>query len=69
MSQIQDRIKSESKACIGVCNDNMVCMDCVQRYDDRIIPANATKCEAYPNGKPLAIVFSETKECGEYVKE
>lgn len=68
-TKIKDRIESEAKACVGVCNANMVCSDCVQRYDDSLIPANATKCEAYPDGKPLTIVFSETKECSEYVKE
>lgn len=68
-NKMKDRIKSESKACVGVTNDGMVCKDCVQRYDDRLIPANAAKCEAYPDGKPLDIVFGETKECDEYVKE
>lgn len=68
-SKLKKRIESEAKSCVGVCNTNMVCIDCIQRYDDAEIPANATKCEAYPNGKPLAIVFGETKECMEYVKE
>lgn len=68
-NKMKDRIESEAKACIGVHNGAMVCKDCVQRYDDSEIPANATKCEAYPDGKPLAIVFGETKECDEYVKE
>lgn len=68
-SETKKKIESEAKACIGACNANMVCADCVQRYDDRLIPANATKCEAYPGGKPLAIVFGETKECDEYVEE
>lgn len=66
---IQKRIESESKACIGVCNDSMVCSDCLLRYDDSTVPANSTKCEAYPGGKPMAIVFGDTKECSEYVKE
>lgn len=69
MSELRKRIESEAKACVGAHNGNMVCVDCVQRYDDSKIPANASKCEAYPNGKPLAIVFGETKECDEYVKE
>lgn len=69
MSDMKARIGSEARACIGCTNDSMVCKDCVQRYDDSVIPANASRCEAYPNGKPLAIVFSETKECDEYVKE
>ena len=69
VAELKDRIENEAKACIGACNANVVCADCVQRYDDSLIPANATKCEAYPNGKPLAIVFGETKECDEYVKE
>lgn len=69
MSEIQKRIDSEAQACVGTCNANMVCKDCVQRYDDRVIPANASKCEAYPSGKPLDIVFGETEECDEYVKE
>lgn len=67
--EMQKKIESEAKACIGTCNANMVCADCVQRYDDSVIPANASRCEAYPDGKPLAIVFSEMKECDEYVKE
>lgn len=69
MPSIKERIESEAKACIGSSNANMICKDCVQRYDDSDVPANASKCEAYPDGKPLAIVFGKTKECDEYVKE
>lgn len=69
MDKMKERISSESKSCIGVQNKNMVCADCVQRYDDVFIPANATRCEAYPSGKPLEIVFGETKKCPEYTKE
>lgn len=68
-SEMQKRIESEARACIGYNNDSMVCKDCVQRYDDSKIHGNAFKCEAYPAGKPNAIVFGEAKECDEYVKE
>lgn len=69
MAGLKKRIESESKACVGVCNANMVCVDCLQRFNDAQIPANATRCEAYPGGKPLDIVFGKAKECSEYVKE
>ena len=69
MADLKERTESESRACMGVCNANMVCADCLQRFNDARIPANATRCEAYPSGKPLDIVFGKTTKCSEYVKE
>lgn len=69
MANMKKRIESESMACVGTCNANMVCVDCLQRYNDSVIPANASRCEAYPDGKPLDIVFGKTTKCPEYVKE
>lgn len=69
MSKIGERVKSESRACIGTHNAGMVCVDCIFRYDDSKIPANASRCEAFPNGKPYDIIFGETMECSKYLKE
>lgn len=60
-------IKSEQKAVVRVKNDNLVCRDCLQRWDDNIIFGNVSKCEFYPQCKPLEVLRGG--KCNEYVKE
>ena len=41
------RIKSESKAVIRVTNKNLVCKDCLFKYDDDTKLGNTSKCAIY----------------------
>lgn len=66
--EIEKRIESEARAIKAMKNADMVCKDCVQRCDDSLAPRNAGVCEAFPNGKPIGVMFQK-EECDEYVKE
>lgn len=62
-----DKIKSEQQAIVRTTNDDLVCKDCVQRLDDGVIFGNTSRCEAYPQCKPIEVL--KGGECDEYVKE
>lgn len=64
---MRDRVLSEQSAIMPVTNADLVCKDCVQRFDDGLILGNVSKCEAYPVCKPKKILLGG--ECDEYVKE
>lgn len=67
MNDMEKRIQSESKATIGITNQDLVCRDCVQRYDDGFIFGNVSKCEFYPVCKPIEVLNGG--KCDQYVKE
>lgn len=64
---LRDRVESEERAVIGIHNDTLVCKDCLLRYDDSVKLGNMSKCEAYPDMKPMAVINGG--ECTEYIKE
>lgn len=66
-NKFRDRIESESRAAARISNDDMVCKDCLLRYDDSTINRNTTMCEAYPKLKPYDVLAG--RGCDEYVKE
>lgn len=52
-ADFKKRIESEAKAAMPIRNDNLVCKDCIYKYDDSEKPGNTSKCEVYddkPNG-------------------
>lgn len=65
--ELQERIKSEQMAIKRTTNDDLVCKDCVQRLPDNLILGNTSKCEYYPQCKPIGILVGG--ECEQYVKE
>ena len=65
--ELQERIKSEQMAIKRTTNDDLVCKDCVQRLPDNLILGNTSKCEYYPNGKPIRILRGG--ECEQYAGE
>lgn len=67
MATLEDRIESESRAVVGITNDDLVCKDCVLRFPDAIKLGNVSKCEAYPVRKPVGVLLGG--KCNEYVKE
>ena len=77
-SKIEERIKNESMACKTIKNKNLVCKDCMFRFDDSDPRKNLTYndegrlyaptsiCEKYEE-KPNKVLLG--KECDEYAKE
>lgn len=62
------KIASEQRAVIGTHNSDLVCKDCLLRYDDSYICGNVSSCEEYPNHtKPQSVL--DGGECDKYVKE
>ena len=54
--EFERRIKSESRAAIRVTNKNLVCKDCLFRYNDNAKLGNTSKCAVY-KAKPSLILL------------
>lgn len=54
--EFERRIKSESAAAIRVTNKNLVCKDCLFKYDDDAKLGNTSKCAVYKT-KPNLILL------------
>lgn len=61
-----ERIESESMAVGRVSNDDLVCKDCIHRFDDSKIFGNTSRCGVYPS-KPNKVIVGES--CEQYQKE
>lgn len=61
------KLESEQRAIVGTHNDNLVCKDCLLRYDDRRIYGNVSRCEQYPEHKPQSVLDGGKCKC--YIKE
>ncbi len=64
---MKKRIESEQRAIKGMTNDDLVCKDCLLRFDDTQILGNVSKCEQYPDCKPIPIL--QGGKCDKYIKE
>lgn len=67
MAEVNERVRSEAEAIVRITNDDLVCKNCVCRYDDGTIFGNTSKCEKYPVKKPIQILLGG--KCDEYVKQ
>lgn len=54
-ADFKKRIESEAKATMPIRNDDLVCKDCIYKYDDSERPGNTSKCEVYDD-KPNDIL-------------
>lgn len=61
------RIHSEQRAMKRITNDDLVCKDCLVRFDDSVKFGNTSKCETYPVTKPNHVLLGG--KCDEYVQE
>jgi len=52
---------------VRISNQDLVCQDCLYRYDDTKIPGNTSKCEVYEDVKPSEIL--DGGQCDWYDKE
>lgn len=59
-----DRIASEAKAAMPIKNENLVCKDCIYKFDDKEIAGNTSKCKMFNEVKPTAVLNG--KECALY---
>lgn len=62
----ENRIKSEQAAMRRITNNDLVCKDCLYRYDDTVKLGNTSVCEMY-NPKPNEVLLGE--DCDLYDKE
>lgn len=67
-SEFEKRIESEAMAISSPTNNDMKCRDCLLRYPDDVELGNCSRCEAYPDMKPIPVMFNGG-DCSEYVKE
>lgn len=57
-AEFKERIESEAKAAMPIRNENLVCKDCILKFDDSEIPGNTSKCEVY-DSKPNEVLLGE----------
>lgn len=62
----KDYIESESTSTSRITNSQLICKDCMYRFDDTKIFKNTTRCGAYTL-KPNKVLCG--KECPKYKKE
>lgn len=68
--KLRDRIKSEAMAAMPIRNADLICKDCLFRYDDSEIPGNTGKCDVYPeypDYKPNEVI--KGGDCEYYERE
>ena len=51
LTHLDEKFQKDELAGVKVTNDDLVCKDCVQRYQDAV-----GRCEAFPNGKPNGVL-------------
>lgn len=52
---------------VRITNQDLVCRDCLYRYDDSVIWGNTSKCEMYETVKPSTVI--DGGKCELYDKE
>ena len=62
----EKRIESEQMCMKRITNNDLVCKDCIFKFDDSIRLGNTSICEAYPV-KPSKVLLGG--DCDEYAKE
>lgn len=60
LNPLDEKFQKDKLAGVKVTNDDLICSDCVQRYQDTV-----GRCESFPNGKPDGVLLGG--ECNEYV--
>lgn len=54
-AEFKKRLESEAKAAMPIRNKDLVCKNCIYRYDDSIRPVFTSICEKY-SSKPYKIL-------------
>lgn len=66
-NSLSKKWKNDSLIFEPIANDNLVCKDCLFRFDNSEIYGNTSRCEIYPDRKPSEIIYG--KACNEYIRE
>lgn len=67
LSPIDQKFREDKLKLSLVTNNDLVCRDCTNRWDDAGLPCNTSKCEKYQDIKPNEVL--DGGECDEYTKE
>lgn len=65
--KIPDILRSEQRAILRTTNNDLVCKDCLVRYNDDVVLGNTSRCETFPDRKPIQVLLGG--KCNAYVKE
>ena len=63
---LDEKFKNEKLTFVLITNDNLVCKDCKNKYDDKDMPCNTSKCAKYEI-KPDDVL--DGGSCIEYEKD
>lgn len=66
LSDIDKKFQKDKLRFSLITNDNLVCRDCQNRFEDKGMPCNTSKCAKY-KVKPDEVL--DGGECNEYNKE
>ncbi len=66
-NSIDEKFKKDKLRFNLITNNNLMCKDCLYRYDDKDMPCNVSSCEVYQNMKPVTVL--DGGNCDEYIKE
>lgn len=66
MNPLDEKFKRDKLKFNQIKNEDLVCKDCIKKYDDTNMPCNTSQCEAFAI-KPLRVLNGG--DCIEYKKE
>lgn len=66
MNPLDEKFKKDKLKFARITNDDLVCRDCRNKYDDKELPCNTSKCEIF-DIKPNKVLNGG--ECDEYKSE
>lgn len=67
LSPIDEKFQKDELKFNLITNNDLVCKDCANRWNDDGIPYNTSKCEEYQGRKPNKVL--DGGNCDEYIKE
>ena len=65
-NSMDEKFKKDKLAFTRITNEDLVCKDCDNKFDDSEMPCNTTKCEVYKL-KPSDVL--DGGKCSEYKKK
>lgn len=66
MNSLDEKFKKDQLKFTPIKNKDLVCKDCMKKYDDTELPCNTSKCEVF-DLKPNNVL--DGGDCDEYEKE
>lgn len=63
---IEEKFEKDELKLTRITNDDLVCQDCKNRYDDRDQPWNTGKCKVFHLMKPAEVLSGG--DCSDYKK-